>query len=365
MDIAFYPILVAVLAPYGSDAIRWIQSAFRWVILTVFSRLIYHIEIHDSSPMYNEICNRFTQTRKETNSFIVKDDNVYPRADMGYHLLNLGDKIDTIWVLVQIPFMMHKRGELQISPDGGRHIRNQMNIYALFSTKKSIDAIIGGVLKNVDMYTMNVRRGHDRSVFTKRRQPTALDLYEPKITKVLDNLKYGDSLFIHGPPGTGKSLIVQYLINKHKISSCWTVDERSMWATGCICVNCNNDSIIVFDEFEKEFRATIGDDSLVNERSKMSVFLTALDDIADREKCIYVFICNEIDTLKKNCPAFFRKGRMTHVLHIDYPKTEMLIQYAVKVLGIEKDRAESTIKAHLSKNETQPLIFPDLEELFD
>jgi transitional endoplasmic reticulum ATPase len=166
--------------------------------------------------------------------------------------------------------------------------------------------------------------GHDEA---KRRLIEQVEqaLTKGDIAEQFD-VEFGSGILLHGPPGTGKTMLVRALaneldytfipVNSSLLKGDGRMSAAQMIPTLFYRAQRNAPAILFFDEFDLlgTQRGTVGEDTTVN------TLLTELDGVEQLDRVMVIAATNRPETLD---PALLRPGRFDYHIQIGPPELEV------------------------------------------
>ena len=149
--------------------------------------------------------------------------------------------------------------------------------------------------------------------------------HEVKVNKVLNSFKYSDrnlGVILSGQKGIGKSLFAR-ILSHHAIENGYPVLLANTYMPGIadFISSIEQEVVIIFDEFEKNFSNNSDDHAGPSPQEEM----LSLFDGLDNGKKLFVITCNEVDRLSTY--LLNRPGRFHYHFKITFPTEEEIVEY--------------------------------------
>lgn len=166
--------------------------------------------------------------------------------------------------------------------------------------------------------------GHDDAKRRLREQVEQALTYDDASADL--GVDFGSGILLHGPPGTGKTMLVRALaneldytfipVNSSLLKQGGRRDAAQMIPGLFYRAQRNAPAILFFDEFDLlgTERGTVGEDTTVN------TLLTELDGVEQLDRVMVIAATNRPKTLD---PALLRPGRFDYHLEIGRPEPEV------------------------------------------
>lgn len=179
-------------------------------------------------------------------------------------------------------------------------------------------------------------------------KPTKSKIYgdfDKKTTQIVEAYKKSNKsigVILSGDKGLGKTLFAKELAQKFQQENMPVIlANKGYKGIGSFISNIKQDSMILFDEFEKNFTP---DDNkgLDNETEDQSSMLSIFDGVSE-QKHLYVITVNDIFNLSE----YFlnRPGRFMYAIRLEYPDTKQIKEFLNDSLNDDaKDQINSIIK---------------------
>jgi hypothetical protein len=169
--------------------------------------------------------------------------------------------------------------------------------------------------------------------------------FEEKTSQILEAYKKSKKsigVLLSGDKGLGKTLFAKLLAQKAQEAGMPVIlANKGYKGIGAFLSNIKQDSMILFDEFEKNFSSTSVDNSDL-EMEKQSSMLSVFDGVAE-QKHLYVITVNNLFDLSE----YFlnRPGRFMYSIRLEYPSTEEIKEYLQDNLSKKaKDQIGTIVK---------------------
>jgi len=166
--------------------------------------------------------------------------------------------------------------------------------------------------------------GGNESVKEKLVERVRQSLEHNDLADELD-LDFGSGILLHGPPGTGKTMLVRALANELEYTFIPTNSARlkgglsggtEMIPTFFYRAQRNSPAILFFDEFDS---IGIRRDSPIGDEAVVNTLLNELDGVEQLDEVVVIAATNRPEVLD---PALLRPGRFDYHFEVDVPDQE-------------------------------------------
>lgn len=213
--------------------------------------------------------------------------------------------------------------------------------------------------KGIHMGILNVNSGNLNDVVLKNRRTfddvfipkTQRDMIQTKVESFVNSkewyekhhIPYHFGILLHGPAGTGKSSIIQAIINIWDVDNIVYIKSGDMarafsdpdsWYASGFSGKKGSPSVIISEDIDVSSFTSIrkkdkdGNDEI--ETNPLGKVINFIDGVNSPTNVIYIFTTNHLDQLD---PALVRPGRIDLCLEIDYVCNETMDAFLMSHFG--------------------------------